>query len=654
MPISEWVGNVYNSLETQWYALVDWLQSAGIPARTHYADPLDSRGLRSFPTTIAIIILLLLALFFLFGQAPSGPFKVTVLAGGNAVDGAEVQAYLKGELVDAEFTAGGEAVFKDLPAETITFNVSYKDYPPAEKKVDLKKARSATISLLREGETPAGGPGATVRPGGAGATPKPRRLCGGFWETCCDGDDACTGRYQCGLLGKCMFPTVCGPKEQECIDRQVCCVNGTCGIGCQSVPCPPCNETQYCNATDPSHPACWPITNLSTLGKLGGFCRPGDDPCNAGLQCKDGVCVKAPQCGSKKQLCEDFDQCCGDGNCRWVCEEACVPPCGPNQYCDASPMRQDACKGCDPACLTCSADCVSQTCKDQLSATLTSQFTPFMGGNEMGAGGPSGPGGPFGAGEGGIPNETEELFGYGGIAPPVEMSPECQNCSMSCLSCNEQCLECAPLCRDCDRGHCECGDENETCCPYGIECKGELQCYDGKCRQPKFTKNVTIYWDGKNLYSNVKEITLQVDPIFPVDAVPIAFNASATTECPNPIFLFKYMQAPGSENAIQCFNQDLTTAGALMFAGDGYYQGCPYYSAGNTFPPVEAQLVITISCVSQQELNLPIHVISCNSGACSQALVVSHDTLYGSNSAMLFYLLNQNQIATKQINATPE
>ncbi len=640
MPLPDWLKNVYDALEKQWYALVDWLQSAGVPVRKYYVDPLEARGIKSFPVTVAVIIILLLLLWWVFAApAPPGPFKVFVYASGIEADGAEVQVYHGSELIDADLTIAGEVVFKKLPAERLLFKVRYKDYPLEQKTVDVSKTSSTKVFLTKPGEL-AGTPTPTARPRAPTPTIKPQLLCGAFGGGCCEGGDACVGQLQC-MGGVCVEPTRCGPNATICLDRQVCCAEGGgyCGFAgenCTPAECvPPCNATQYCNATNVSAPFCWPAGNETTLGKKGGACRPGlEDPCDAGLQCIDGTCVDGERCGpANETVCEDFARCCGDGFCRWDCETVCEPPCGANQYCEP-PSNSTLCQECTSDCKTCSPTCLSQACQEALIQSMVSSLTGSL---QL------------------LPEGEQGYLPFPGLQPvqapapsAFTLAPECSNCSNACAGCDPECPSCLSQCRDCDAGHCECGQLGEACCGFGVECSGELQCYDGKCSEPWFTKEVECTWDGKKFFCNVNEIILQVDPVFPVDAVPVTFNLTSTAKCPNPVILVKYAEVPGYAGSTACFNTDLTQAGVLMFTGDGY-NGCPIYGTGNTFPNVDGRIMMEVSCLPENELGIPIKIRSVS----REALVATPTALSGYYSAMLFYILNQNQIATKAITATP-
>ena len=113
---------VYFRLEDGYYAVMDALDGAGVPVYKYYVDPIESRGVPSFPVTVFLLLAFIAILLFAFsGLGSTADFEVTVLANGERVTGASVEVF-DGELLLATgVTEGGVAVFDGLPAKRLQF-----------------------------------------------------------------------------------------------------------------------------------------------------------------------------------------------------------------------------------------------------------------------------------------------------------------------------------------------------------------------------------------------------------------------------------------------------------------------------------------------------------------------------------------------------
>ena len=166
--------SLYAALEDKYYNFVDWLEQAGFPA-FKLIDPLEMRGVRTFPI-FAILLLAALALagFLAFSpQAVSSQaqFVLKVVSADNPVGAATVRVYgPDGELIVSSVTSlAGVVVFDSLPSARLRFVVSADGFEKAARQFDLSLSRRGSVELncvspecLAPQTAPAPGGGPTV------------------------------------------------------------------------------------------------------------------------------------------------------------------------------------------------------------------------------------------------------------------------------------------------------------------------------------------------------------------------------------------------------------------------------------------------------------------------------------------------------------
>jgi len=142
------LGDLYRSVEDKYYSLCEWLEAHGVPAVKWFVEPIESRGIPSLAVAAVIFLALIGGIAFLaLSQQPSvAPFKVKVLAGEQPVEGALVQVYSDGVLVDSATTSGGTAAFTGLPRKKLEFRV-VRAGKTVSSEFDVGRRASATIQL---------------------------------------------------------------------------------------------------------------------------------------------------------------------------------------------------------------------------------------------------------------------------------------------------------------------------------------------------------------------------------------------------------------------------------------------------------------------------------------------------------------------------
>ncbi|MFH0835579.1 MAG: carboxypeptidase-like regulatory domain-containing protein, partial [Candidatus Micrarchaeota archaeon] len=178
-------GGIYHALEEKYYAFMDFLeQKLHLPVYKYFVDPLESRGIPSFPVFVLLIFLLLALLYFLFfagsSQGFEGRLLVTVLDDkSKPVEGALVSVYFNDEEVDSGQTYDdGVIPFTGLQPIVYTVKASKTGYSPGQSAVDLLASGSVTVSIKCVSSSCSGTPTVTpsvptVRPTPPAVSPTP-------------------------------------------------------------------------------------------------------------------------------------------------------------------------------------------------------------------------------------------------------------------------------------------------------------------------------------------------------------------------------------------------------------------------------------------------------------------------------------------------
>jgi hypothetical protein len=159
----------YFDLEQRYYYLMDYLEDRfRLPVYERYVDPIEERGVPSFPVTILLIVLLLSAVFVLWPRPiPTADLVVRTLSGtGETLDDVRVLlTSADGEFTDFRTTTNGIATFEDIAIRIYSLNASKEGFSPASAEVDLGTQLLVALSLgSLEQPTPTPGPVAAELP----------------------------------------------------------------------------------------------------------------------------------------------------------------------------------------------------------------------------------------------------------------------------------------------------------------------------------------------------------------------------------------------------------------------------------------------------------------------------------------------------------
>ncbi len=149
--------SIYASLEEKYYNLMDWFEAKGFKVYEFFVNPIESRGVPSFPVFVLFTALIFAGVFFLVSSLSLGPqaVLVRVSVSSEGVPLPDVRVRLLVEGVDQPFFAktdeNGLAEFEGIPAgKRATLRIEQAGY-----EVFLKQIESTSSVTLSAELTPA-------------------------------------------------------------------------------------------------------------------------------------------------------------------------------------------------------------------------------------------------------------------------------------------------------------------------------------------------------------------------------------------------------------------------------------------------------------------------------------------------------------------
>ncbi|MDP2717908.1 MAG: carboxypeptidase-like regulatory domain-containing protein, partial [Candidatus Micrarchaeota archaeon] len=131
----------YNALEDKYYAFMDGLQETGLKVYDYFINPVEEKGIPSFPVFVLFLVLLAGAVAFaVLSMSSPGALRVAVkvTADGADLDGVVVQLSA-GDAVLRKTTQNGIANFEGVPSgESAVIRVEADGYQPFVKTFDLQ------------------------------------------------------------------------------------------------------------------------------------------------------------------------------------------------------------------------------------------------------------------------------------------------------------------------------------------------------------------------------------------------------------------------------------------------------------------------------------------------------------------------------------
>ena len=145
---------IYASLEEKYYSLMDWFEEKGLKVYEFFVNPIESRGIPSFPIFVLLIALVSVGLFFLlsgFAFAPSTvTMRVSVSSEGAPVPDARVR--LQVEDVVQPFVEktdeNGLVEFANVPAgKRASLRVEQTGFEVFLKSIESTSAATISVEL---------------------------------------------------------------------------------------------------------------------------------------------------------------------------------------------------------------------------------------------------------------------------------------------------------------------------------------------------------------------------------------------------------------------------------------------------------------------------------------------------------------------------
>src|SRR3989338_451421 len=143
MGISDILGGIYSKIEDQWYALLEALDSRGIPVHV-YNNFWESKGLPSLPVTLALIIVIFVAVFSLspLGTSINPEISLRIQDNfDNSISGATLEILdaagnsIQREIVSANQTISLEGL---KIGSTLLVRASKEGYESTEQEIVLE------------------------------------------------------------------------------------------------------------------------------------------------------------------------------------------------------------------------------------------------------------------------------------------------------------------------------------------------------------------------------------------------------------------------------------------------------------------------------------------------------------------------------------
>ncbi len=142
MPVTQVLGDWYAKAEDKFFGALDWLDAKGIPVYA-YSNALESRGIPSFPVTIALGFILLFGIFWLL-LAPASSETTILLGFTDQMDATLSQVDVKvldesgKELFKGTKNNGDSILLSAVPGKELSVIASKTGFDPASTKIRVR------------------------------------------------------------------------------------------------------------------------------------------------------------------------------------------------------------------------------------------------------------------------------------------------------------------------------------------------------------------------------------------------------------------------------------------------------------------------------------------------------------------------------------
>ncbi|MDP3742329.1 MAG: carboxypeptidase-like regulatory domain-containing protein, partial [Candidatus Micrarchaeota archaeon] len=146
----------YYKLEDKYYALLDSLHEKGIDLYKYFVEPIENRGVPSFPVAIALALVILGGV--LFGASiiamPTGTVNISLSTASGSVDGIPVTLVLDGNDFATKSTTDGIVTFSGVPLnQRAQLRVNHPSFQPVLQDIALESA-AVSIEIMLASKAP--------------------------------------------------------------------------------------------------------------------------------------------------------------------------------------------------------------------------------------------------------------------------------------------------------------------------------------------------------------------------------------------------------------------------------------------------------------------------------------------------------------------
>ncbi|MGB9577299.1 MAG: hypothetical protein ACP5IG_04100 [Candidatus Micrarchaeia archaeon] len=144
----------YFRVEGGYYKVMDALQKAGVPAYKFFVNPIEARGVPSFPVFALIVAAVAFVVLSLaLPVAPQARDLEVIVTGlqGERVSGARVTLFFGGKELASTATVLGSAKFAGVPLQVLSIKIEKEGYAAYSNKIPAGlRAFNAVIELSEE------------------------------------------------------------------------------------------------------------------------------------------------------------------------------------------------------------------------------------------------------------------------------------------------------------------------------------------------------------------------------------------------------------------------------------------------------------------------------------------------------------------------
>ncbi|MFH0713984.1 MAG: hypothetical protein V1722_05195, partial [Candidatus Micrarchaeota archaeon] len=146
----------YYKLEDKYYAALDSLHEKGIDLYNYFVEPIESKGIPSFPVAIALVFIILGASIYGFSGllAPTGSVSISLSTASGLVESVPVTLVLDGSDFATKTTTNGKVTFEGVPLNRrAQVKINHPSYSPLLKDISLTGSENSieiTLSSRQE------------------------------------------------------------------------------------------------------------------------------------------------------------------------------------------------------------------------------------------------------------------------------------------------------------------------------------------------------------------------------------------------------------------------------------------------------------------------------------------------------------------------